>query len=939
MMKKLLFALFAVLCSTGVFAHEAGDYVYTSTQRFMLTGANLLTNGNFDDASYAGWTNVEGGTIDAEAWSLEDGMGPDGGRAVISQGADKNGSLCQTLAVEPGQTYVVSFWVKGETLANTTTMQAFVNLGDGLTKVTNPGVFAPVDVITSLNYGSEWREVAGVVVVSDTLVSEAHEGIPTLVINLTALPTNVQVANFSVNTATQVFDIRGIQSQVAFAKTLMDDANFNVPAAEAARAQLAETIETIEGMIAAGELDDMDAGAGAVTGFEEQFEEFLSGSSTNMSSLIPGLDIASLSGWGRGGAYSANYMLDLWGGNWGHLTDDDTKYELRSAIQNGYAHTATYNAYHADFPAGKYFFTCEIRNANTGRASWPTEPVFNLEMDGCKMFIATDTIDLPTIAGEEYQRFYMIGEVKEDGAFRAGVYWPGVSSGGAFFIKSTMVRAFDFDIPAKVDHVQAWKKFIAQWNAAVNARNNADEKLRDSNYPWENQVLRDAMEKYDPYYFAQKAKGWVSEDGKDAGVATTDELNEWALYQGIEEYSTNEETGEQTRLEYQLVRGYQNATNAVVAANKPITDLAEAIDAAKKERNKGANATGDRDGYKAAIEKALATLTQIRTTTTDATREADAATLAEALAELLAANEAFLASIQNTPVVDIDFTGAAFVETETGYVINGNAGQMEFTAGTVVIDIDAEEDSQACLWSIGYKGEYPDVLRVGSAAATINIPDVTDNDAVRITFDMWLGYLNKCQTTIDVQNAAGESLGKIIRWNSQGTSESSFGLTADQINTYMTTRGSSSVSNGAIIDNSNKSSIELYFDYQSGKKQANFVHGKAGAFEGPVTEIEMPASGDNKVAKLVISSNYNSQKASQRRSWMDDLKIWKSTARADFEEDITQSAWGEIAVPDGIENVTTVKVNNNAIYNLMGVRVNKAQKGLYIINGKKYVVK
>ena len=72
---------------------------------------------------------------------------------------------------------------------------------------------------------------------------------------------------------------------------------------------------------------------------------------------------------------------------------------------------------------------------------------------------------------------------------------------------------------------------------------------------------------------------------------------------------------------------------------------------------------------------------------------------------------------------------------------------------------------------------------------------------------------------------------------------------------------------------------------------------------------------------------------------MDDLKIWKSTAHADFEEDITQSAWGEIAAPDGIENVTTVKVNNNAIYNLMGVRVNKAQKGLYIINGKKYVVK
>ena len=30
---------------------------------------------------------------------------------------------------------------------------------------------------------------------------------------------------------------------------------------------------------------------------------------------------------------------------------------------------------------------------------------------------------------------------------------------------------------------------------------------------------------------------------------------------------------------------------------------------------------------------------------------------------------------------------------------------------------------------------------------------------------------------------------------------------------------------------------------------------------------------------------------------------------------------------------------NNAMYNLQGVRVNGAQKGIYILNGKKYVVK
>ena len=41
----------------------------------------------------------------------------------------------------------------------------------------------------------------------------------------------------------------------------------------------------------------------------------------------------------------------------------------------------------------------------------------------------------------------------------------------------------------------------------------------------------------------------------------------------------------------------------------------------------------------------------------------------------------------------------------------------------------------------------------------------------------------------------------------------------------------------------------------------------------------------------------------------------------------------------GISSVKTTAEDNDAIYNLQGVRVNKAQKGLYIQNGKKYVVK
>ena len=44
-------------------------------------------------------------------------------------------------------------------------------------------------------------------------------------------------------------------------------------------------------------------------------------------------------------------------------------------------------------------------------------------------------------------------------------------------------------------------------------------------------------------------------------------------------------------------------------------------------------------------------------------------------------------------------------------------------------------------------------------------------------------------------------------------------------------------------------------------------------------------------------------------------------------------------VPTGISGFTAEKQNNATIYNLNGQRVEKAQKGLYIINGKKVMVK
>ena len=86
---------------------------------------------------------------------------------------------------------------------------------------------------------------------------------------------------------------------------------------------------------------------------------------------------------------------------------------------------------------------------------------------------------------------------------------------------------------------------------------------------------------------------------------------------------------------------------------------------------------------------------------------------------------------------------------------------------------------------------------------------------------------------------------------------------------------------------------------------------------------------DTKVAKFRLTSNYGSNGGGNyvgRRCWFDDLKAFKYPSQAE----------GPVGIKT-IENVENAPVKG--IFNLQGQRVEKAVKGLYIINGKKVVMK
>lgn len=119
--------------------------------------------------------------------------------------------------------------------------------------------------------------------------------------------------------------------------------------------------------------------------------------------------------------------------------------------------------------------------------------------------------------------------------------------------------------------------------------------------------------------------------------------------------------------------------------------------------------------------------------------------------------------------------------------------------------------------------------------------------------------------------------------------------------------------NGLVAASSNKTSFDIVLDYG-----AQTMYCTTSGSKGTVIS-ETFALTNGAPAKFVIYSNYGN--ADQRRCWFDNLKIQNIAAGA----------------PDAIDAVEIVKaVTNNAMYNLMGQQIKRANKGqIYIQNGQK----
>lgn len=931
MIKRLLTVALVAMFGLGAYAYNVDDYVETKDARLKVTGENIASN-NFNDKD--AWSNEVGGALAAN-WKVENAAGPDGAEilTVTSTGAanDEGTALTGAWSLKNG-IYAISFWVYSPAAASVSvtsggTNYMSFNCGDGARQINATWTLAE----------AAWTQV------TDTVVVNVESEI--LTFKATGVQEGVRLANFEIVPCEEVYDIRIAQKEVAYAQKLLDDPNFNTEDAAAQKNNVVKVINAINQNIENGQLDDATTAESLLGRMSTALVAYMNVTTediatNNYFNYVE--DIEDMPKYNRGtindGQQIGGFLFH--GANWQHgvyrgennaiIEGPNGKQGLpyiQKAIQAGAGGVGAGSIAlaNANMPAGKYYIAAEMMNANQNSKYVPS---YDLEAE-VKAFVGTDSVSLGTIKGEEYVKFYFVGELKEGESLEAGFWWAGAPDGALFNITKFEIRSFSStaDIVARRE---AWTNFKKQWDTMISNRQKMESLIGDKAYPWSQGVLNDTASYWNPKYDAEVAKGWVADDGSDAHVATLEELQDWVKQQG------QDPAGEKYR-EYPIVRAYQNAYDKVVADNKVFGDLADDIEAAKLVLKDGMYTNNDKPTFQTAIEAAQSTLDNVKASTSDATMEADAQTLNDARSTLAAAVETFKASGSLTPIIDIDFSNnfeEVDVEGVTNYIIKGAKGQMEF--GTYATTDKETHDKQ---WELGYgEGVCDGVLRMAlnnmPATVAIDADDVpTDNDVIRIQFDYWGGKLDgTTPLVIRLQNAADENVA-VLEWTSTNWVYSVVNSFNDEANTgldfvkYIDWIGSSSQGDAAICVDNNKTSLDLIIDYKANSLQGSMTHGTKGTCNG--APVAMPKMDDNKIVKFYLSQSAANkfQGNIARRSWFDNLKIYKYPSSA------------EGPIFDAIKSVN-VKSADDAIYTLSGVRVKSAVKpGLYIVNGKKVVIK
>lgn len=621
MKKRLLMQLLAVVCSLGAYAaYNVGDYIYSPTAKYKITGDNLVTNGTFDVGDgTVGWTDFFGNELDGGTWGVALGVGPNGENAMASlqASADSTAWLCNKWALAPGF-YTISYWVKSPsalsssvTAGNTNYVNFFTIVGDDTSN--------PTAVATPASFLTEWTPV----VMTVETTSDVN-----LVLNANNVATDIMFTRFEIHQAIEVFDTRVPERYIANVEKILAEPDFADGADE-----LHYMLEALKTMLPTAE-DGTEIMGLIEAEVEPAFQAFMNEKAGNtVGTYLTNWNTWPYINWNN---MSTRNQWTFEGGRWGFSPNDES---LERPAEDGYVASAgiqtsynlevglriaagTFN--NTSLKAGRYMFSVEAQaNAAANKAA-PYGADHSYIINDPSIWLGADTTlcENDTLNGYYWKRYYTIVDVTEEqlanGAeVSAGFIFPrmGNGRGGRYSLRNPEFRVVG-KTQEEVDHMYSYDQLAVQQNAlklrldsavAVNALTHA------AGYPWGHAVLQDSINKFTEVY--QELLTVVDANG-------------------------NELQPDRVTLAYKdeilaAVSAMNTSISHFYSTNKVYQTLISDIATCTKSLNAEANAAGDKATFQAVISQAQG---MVDATTVDAD-EVDAFNAMDV--ELLTAKETF----------------------------------------------------------------------------------------------------------------------------------------------------------------------------------------------------------------------------------------------------------------------------------------------------------
>lgn len=671
MNKRLLLSFAAIMGAMTSFAYNVGDYVYTHDAKFKVVGDNLIANGNFA-SNYDGWKDYADGALSPDYWSIETGAAEDGKGNVIQSangGADLTGNyMYQAVPFESGKTYVVTFKMKGVepgtssiTQKTSNYVDVFANADGTVSKTADR--FQQVATTDALN--AEWTSYS--FSFTDTITGGSTGYI---VVSFGQLTQGTQISDVEILEVESVFDTRISDKEIAYAKSLLAIEDF-----KNGRDEFSGTIESVEGFFKTPASDDPSGAAEAINSFVLAENAFLDANSYDVSSMINSKQLWRTKMQKANGTYGDWYVEGST--RWYHDPSSDPY--IRDYMPGFYSLNAGTAKIVKKMPAGKYFFSCESKGHRMAGTSKATQnvPDYTWTVEGCKVFVGKDSVAF-NLDQRNFERHFVMSTVADGDTLNAGFWHPALtqSLGGQIYVQNPVLRIVgdnsNGEMKTYVENYVALNAVATQANALKVMLDSAVVVSAKAEYPWGKAELNDTTTKYQTVY---------------------SELS--VLKPGAELFDVAADSLEQS------MRIVRSAINAYYSLNAPYTDLKAQIAQANESINLPANANGDKATFKTVIDKAQGL---INSATAEYNEEL-AQQMKDAKTELVDAQSAFEATTAafNNPselqIVNPFFEGAGKYKIPTGWngVMDENSN-AKWKGGS---DKNYENGTYVCSWK-GY---------------------------------------------------------------------------------------------------------------------------------------------------------------------------------------------------------------------------------------------